>query len=113
MLGEQADLEAEVSSLPRGGGSPVLADEDECGEEDRFHGRPGGEDHECGIERPHAGDKVEIDQDPPGEQRKMYVNEGHAAGEPGDQLCNLRLDACTALLISLAVLQSLDVPFKG
>jgi len=74
-FGEEEDLEHKVVAFVRAAAQAALADQDEAGEQDGFHGDAGLEEAEGpGVEAVGRGEDVE--EDPGGEDEEMQGYEG-------------------------------------
>ena len=97
ILGQQIDLKIQIRSLISNFRNPVLADQYECGEQNRFQRH----DHRqqikrIRIERFEAGPS-QVDGQPDAKPYQVDVNENHVAREPGHPVGDAVLGAFAAL----------------
>ncbi len=111
VLREQVHLQVEIGALVGDGLHPVLADEDERGEEDGLDGGRHRQDHERRVEAGQPGER-QVPDDPGAEQDDVDGDEPHAAGEPRDAVGQALLPRLPALLASAALEQRPDVPVE-
>ena len=112
MLRQQAYLQVQFCALRIRSGHPVLADQDEGGEEyglDRGRHR---QDDKRRIKRADTGHYAQVDEDPDSEYRQMQIDEPHAPGEARYSVGEPLLKARLCLLTRTSLLQRLDVPFE-
>jgi hypothetical protein len=68
---------------------------------------------ESRIPRRNAGHQAEIGRDPKSEDAQMQIDEGHAAGEAGDEARDALLGGRLGLLPFPPTADRLDIPLKS
>ncbi len=100
MLGQKVYLQIQIRAFVGNRACPVLTDEHECGEEDRFQG-----DYQCQqakrerIEwRP--PEPAQIERDPKAEPDSVDIDEGHTSRKDRQRISDSVLKALLALFFS-------------